>query len=145
MIALNIFSFEISVLKFKALSNNFLTLEKNFENQMRHDLRKIQSIFDCTPEIILTLNRMRVNRPATLLKKKLWHRCFPLNFAKFLRTPLSIEHLRWLLLTKQMISKPDDFCSIFKILFLYIKNYSVLKLLAGLGKCDFVVIWLLSY
>ena len=23
---------------------------------------------------------------ATLLKKKLWHRCFPVNFAKFLRT-----------------------------------------------------------
>ena len=25
-------------------------------------------------------------RPATLLKKRLWHRCFPMNFAKFLRT-----------------------------------------------------------
>ena len=24
-------------------------------------------------------------RPATLLKKSLWHRCFPVNFAKFLR------------------------------------------------------------
>ena len=22
-------------------------------------------------------------RPATLLKKRLWHRCFPVNFAKF--------------------------------------------------------------
>ena len=27
--------------------------------------------------------------PATLLKKRLWHRCFPVNFAKFLRTPFS--------------------------------------------------------
>ena len=27
-------------------------------------------------------------RPATLSKKKLWDRCFPMNFAKFLRTPL---------------------------------------------------------
>ena len=26
-------------------------------------------------------------RPATLLKKKLWHRCFSVNSAKFLRTP----------------------------------------------------------
>ena len=26
-------------------------------------------------------------RPATLLKKRLWHKCFPVNFAKFLRTP----------------------------------------------------------
>ena len=25
--------------------------------------------------------------PVTLLKKRLWHRCFPVNFAKFLRTP----------------------------------------------------------
>ena len=25
-------------------------------------------------------------RPATLLNKSLWHRCFPVNFAKFLRT-----------------------------------------------------------
>ena len=28
----------------------------------------------------------------------LWHRCFPVNFAKFLRTPFLTEHLRWLLL-----------------------------------------------
>ena len=25
---------------------------------------------------------------ATLLKKRLWRRCFPVNFAKFLRTPI---------------------------------------------------------
>ena len=36
--------------------------------------------------------------PATLLKKRLWHRCFPVNFVKFLRTPFFIEHLWWLLL-----------------------------------------------
>ena len=27
-----------------------------------------------------------------------WHRCFPVNFAKFLRTPSLTEYLRWLLL-----------------------------------------------
>ena len=26
-------------------------------------------------------------RPATLFKKRLWHKCFPVNFTKFLRTP----------------------------------------------------------
>ena len=26
-------------------------------------------------------------QPAILLKKSVWHRCFPVNFAKFLRTP----------------------------------------------------------
>ena len=37
-------------------------------------------------------------RPATLLKKRLWHRCFPVNFKKFLSTTFLTEHLRWLLL-----------------------------------------------
>ena len=36
--------------------------------------------------------------PATLLKKRLWHRCFPVNFAKFLRTPFFIDNPQWLLL-----------------------------------------------
>ena len=31
-------------------------------------------------------------------KKRLWHRCFLENFAKFLRTPFLIEHFWWLLL-----------------------------------------------
>ena len=35
---------------------------------------------------------------ATLSKKKLWHWCFSINFAKFLRTPFHTEHLRLLLL-----------------------------------------------
>ena len=30
---------------------------------------------------------------STLFKKNLWHRCFPVNFVKFLRTPFFIEHL----------------------------------------------------
>ena len=37
-------------------------------------------------------------RPATLLKKRLWHRCFPVNFVKFLRTPFLTEHLWWFVL-----------------------------------------------
>ena len=34
------------------------------------------------------------------LKKRHWHRCFPANFAKFLRTPFFTEHLRCLLLDR---------------------------------------------
>ena len=37
-------------------------------------------------------------RPATLSKMRLWHRCFPVNFVKFLRTPFFIKHLQWVLL-----------------------------------------------
>ena len=35
----------------------------------------------------LFFNKVAGLRLATLLKKWLWHRCFPMNFAKFLRTP----------------------------------------------------------
>ena len=45
-------------------------------------------------------NKVAGLTPATLLKKRLWRRCFPVNFVKFLRTPFLTEHLRWLLLTK---------------------------------------------
>ena len=42
-------------------------------------------------------------RPTTLLKKRHWHRCFLVKFAKFLRTPSLTEHL------------VDCFCSSFYI------------------------------
>ena len=38
------------------------------------------------------------NWPASLLKNRLWHSCFPVNFTKFLRIPFLKEHLWWLLL-----------------------------------------------
>ena len=44
-------------------------------------------------------------RPATLFKKRLWHRCCPVNFAKFLRTSFLTEHLRWLLLKYKELSE----------------------------------------
>ena len=38
-------------------------------------------------------------KPATLLKKRLWHKCFPVNFAKFLRKSFFQNTSGWLLLT----------------------------------------------
>ena len=38
-------------------------------------------------------------RSVTLLKNRLWHRCFPVNFAKFLRTPFSQNNSGRLLLS----------------------------------------------
>ena len=32
-------------------------------------------------------------KPATLLKKRPWHKCFPGNFAKFLRILFFTEHI----------------------------------------------------
>ena len=46
----------------------------------------------------LFFNKVADLRPETLLKKRLWDRCFPVNFAKFLRKSFLTEHLWWLLL-----------------------------------------------
>ena len=54
----------------------------------------------------LCFNKVADLRPATLLKKRFWHRCFPVNFAKFLRTTLFTQHLRWLLLFFVFFQKP---------------------------------------
>ena len=51
------------------LSNNLSTYLKDYDN-------------------ILLLGNSGL-RPATLLKKRLWHRCSPVNFAKFLGTLFS--------------------------------------------------------
>ena len=45
-------------------------------------------------------NKVAGLRSATLLKKRLLYRCFPVNFAKFLRTTFLTEHLRRLLQNK---------------------------------------------
>ena len=34
----------------------------------------------------LFFNKVACLRPVTLLQKRLWRKCFPLNFVKFLRT-----------------------------------------------------------
>ena len=65
-------------------------------------------------------------RPATLLKNRLCHRCFPVNFVKFLRTPFFIAHLWWLLLylrdeTKTHASKKNFIISIKTFLVTMIK------------------------
>ena len=50
----------------------------------------------------------------TSLKKRFLHRCFPVNFSKFLSTPSFIEHLRWLYLifTFRVVRKS---CNEFKV------------------------------
>ena len=58
-------------------------------------------------------------RSATLLKKSLWHRCFPVNFVKFLRTLFSKEHLWKLLL-------------FILVVFKYIKKWIVQKVMGVL-------------
>ena len=55
-------------------------------------------------------------RPATLLKRDLTQRHFPVNITKFLRTVFSNEHLRWLFLLFLTINQHKQFC-LFSIFF----------------------------
>ena len=48
---------------------------------------KFRKIHRKTPVPESLFNKVVGLKPATLLKKSLWHRCFSVNFAKFLRTP----------------------------------------------------------
>ena len=57
----------------------------------------------------LFFNKVAGLRPATLLKKRLWHRCFPVSFTKFLRTPFISEHPQWLLLGHRHWRDVQDF------------------------------------
>ena len=49
----------------------------------------------------LFFNKVVGLRPAILLKKRIWHRCFPVTFAKFLRTPFLKNTSGWLVLKKK--------------------------------------------
>ena len=52
----------------------------------------------------LFFNKATGLRPATLLKKKLWRKCFPVNFVKFLRAPFFQNTPGWPLLEFQLFS-----------------------------------------
>ena len=53
--------------------------------------QKFRKIHKKTPLPESLFNKVSGLRPATVLKKRLWHRCFPVNFAKFLKTPFFTE------------------------------------------------------
>ena len=46
----------------------------------------------------LPLNKVAGLKACNFIKKRLQHRCLPVKFAKFLRTPFFTEYLLWLLL-----------------------------------------------
>ena len=56
----------------------------------------------------LFFNKVVSLRVATLLKKRPWRRCFPVNFEKFLRTPI-LQNTSWLLLLQKELlrQKPN--------------------------------------
>ena len=85
----------------------FLLLLQSSEAVVRRCSYKFHKIHRKTPVLEQSLFLIKlqawgkhryVQEPATLLEKTLWHWCFHVNFAKFLRRPSFREQLRWLLL-----------------------------------------------
>ena len=58
----------------------------------------------------LFFNKVAHLKAATFLKKRLWNKCFPVNFVKFLRTPFLTKQLQWLLLHQRAKMGPDRCC-----------------------------------
>ena len=72
-------------------------LETNFKEEEQINLRR-RSQKRCLKQEAVT-QRCSINKViSTLFKKRLWYRCFPVNFTKFVGTPFLTEHSRWLLL-----------------------------------------------
>ena len=93
--------------------NDYFVIFEKFKNAepvvRRSSVKKLflevsQNSQEKTPVSESFFNKVASLRTATLFKKRLWHRCFPVNFAIFLRTPFLTEQLRWLLL-KLSLSK----------------------------------------
>ena len=94
---------------FVATSGNKLLLPPNktlYTNSLNKESISLKFLFtnyfrkesNCTSDTYRTFEKQSSRGPATLLKKRLWQRCFPVNFVKFLRTPFYTKHLWWLLL-----------------------------------------------
>ena len=80
-----------------------------------------------------------------VIKKRLWHRCFPVNFTKFLRTPFLTEHLWWLLLFLYQrlgilhLNNSIVVSSIFLRKRLKKQNW-MRRVTPGMGKCFYLII-----
>ena len=96
------------------------SVKKVFSQKFRKIHRKhlCQSLF---------FNKVGGLRPAHLLKNRLWHRCSPVNFAKFQRTPFLKQHLWWLLLN--LIRSVDPSNSERGSVCIYYKNFLHLRVL----------------
>ena len=81
---IEIFSFNINIAIFQVLKKQ---PPEGFCK--KSVLKKFRKIHQKTPVLDSLFKRFSGLRPGTLLKKRLQHRCFQVNFVTFLRTPFS--------------------------------------------------------
>ena len=78
------------VQKARIFSKTFRFIERNSHQRCSMKKGVLRNFTKFTGKHLcqsLFFNKVADLRLATFLKKRLWHRCFPVIFAKFLRTP----------------------------------------------------------
>ena len=78
--------------------HRFYVQKQSFTDVLQNRFSKISQNSQENTCVRVSLNKVAGRRPTTLLKRRLWHRSFRMNFTKFLRALFFSEHLRWLLL-----------------------------------------------
>ena len=86
-------------------------------------LRNFTKFTGIHPRQSLFFNKVTGLRPATLLKKRLLDRCFPVIFVKFLRTPFYTEHLS---VAASVIMNKTKYCHA-KLLSIYFCNKKIIE------------------
>ena len=90
----SVFWTQMSAIKFQNISHQVINLWSLLKDRSSHPevfYQKgiLKSFAKFTGKNLwesLFFNNVASLKPATLLKKRFWHMCFPLNFGKFLRT-----------------------------------------------------------
>ena len=85
------------MMKSTIISPSFRSSRPEVSYKKRYS-KKFRKIYRKTPNARVSFLIKLQAWHAILLKKRLWHRCFPVNFAKFLRITFLKDHPRWLLL-----------------------------------------------
>ena len=95
---------------FRSLALELRTISRLIPRRLEYDFQSVRcscpEVF-CKKVFIKISQNLQENTCARdsfliklqfLIKKRLWYRCFPANFAKFQRTSFFTKHLQWLLL-----------------------------------------------
>ena len=85
-----IYFLSLIIISFLGYIYNFIDMRYQWIYRSSHQRCSMKNFAKFTgkhPCQSLFFNKVTGLRPATLFKKSLWHRCFPVNFAKFLRVP----------------------------------------------------------
>ena len=83
----------------KTLEKNYLYKDRSSPSQILFKISFLNNFASYIRKHLCwsLFNKFGGLQACNFVKRRLQHRCFPVKFAKFLRTPFFTEHLRWLL------------------------------------------------